>query len=117
MWFRKSARRHRQASVGRARGRAARPSLEPLEDRRLLSAGAISGLALEDLTGNGVSPDDVAVVGRTIKLYRDSGDGHFQPALDPLVAQTTTSAGGSYSFTDLSPGLYFVQQVLQIGRA
>ncbi|MCO6450999.1 MAG: DUF11 domain-containing protein, partial [Caldilineales bacterium] len=45
----------------------------------------------------------------TLRLYRDDGDGNFEPGTDDaLVAATTTDADGGYLFAHLSPGPYFV---------
>ncbi|MEQ9480961.1 SdrD B-like domain-containing protein [Coleofasciculus sp. F4-SAH-05] len=81
--------------------------------------GTISGRVFEDLNGDG---DDEAgadpnLDNVTVKLFLDDGDGIFEanegafdPTKDSLVT-TTTSVGGSYSFTDVLAGDYFVRQI------
>src|SRR5262249_17959006 len=72
-----------QRSDCRRPRRAPRPRLilEELEDRCLLSAnGAISGTLVEDLTGNGVSADDLPIAHRDVTLFRDNGDGVLDPS-------------------------------------
>jgi hypothetical protein len=49
-------------------------SIEQLEDRTLLSI--IAGKSLEDFLGDGFSPDDVAIAGRAISLYRSPQRGN-----------------------------------------
>ncbi len=80
-----------------------------LESRTLLCS-TIAGKSLEDLTANGFSPDDLSLVGRTIKLFQDDGDGVFNSAVDMLTGSYTTIADGSYNFGPLSPATYFVQE-------
>ncbi|MEQ9358122.1 SdrD B-like domain-containing protein [Coleofasciculus chthonoplastes] len=85
--------------------------------------GTISGRVFEDLNGDGddeagADPDLDNV---TIKLFLDDGDGIFEanegafdPTKDSLVT-TTTSVNGSYSFSDVLGGDYFVRQVTPTG--
>src|SRR5262245_41951033 len=73
---------------------------------------SLSGRALEDLTGNGVSADDKPVQGRVVRLFRDNGDSVFNAATDTLVLSATTGRDGAYTFRNLPAGSYFVQQVL-----
>ena len=44
-----------------------------------------------------------------VVLYRDNGNGLFDATVDTLVSTQATSSGGSYLFTGLTPGNYFVQ--------
>ena len=86
-----------------------------MEDRCLLSAaGAISGTTFEDLTGNGITADDVTVAGRTVRLFLDDGDGTFEAGHDSLVGQQNTDNTGAYDFRGLAAGTYFVQQELPL---
>jgi SdrD B-like domain/RTX calcium-binding nonapeptide repeat (4 copies) len=71
--------------------------------------GQITGKKFKDLTGNSFSADDTGLGGVTIKLYQGTSTS------GTLVASTTTAADGSYSFGNLGPGTYFVQEVVQSG--
>src|SRR6266487_3640874 len=74
----------------------------------------LSGRALEDLTGNGISADDLPIQSRAIRLFRDNGDNVFNAANDTLVKSETTRLDGSYAFRNLTAGTYFVQQELPL---
>ena len=67
----------------------------------------ISGTKFTDITGNGFSADDTPLGGVTINLYKNGGSTPF--------ATTVTAADGSYSFTNLGPGTYYVQEVVPAG--
>ena len=73
---------------------------------------SIGDTVYEDLNGNGVQdPGEFGVAGITVKLYKDDGNGTFEPANDgPPVVQVTNSAG-IYDFTALDPGTYFVDVI------
>src|SRR6185503_17572939 len=71
--------------------------------------GKISGTKYTDITGNSFSADDTALGGVTINLYQGNN------ANGTLVASTTTAADGSYSFDNLGPGTYFVQETVPTG--
>src|SRR5678816_2881079 len=73
---------------------------------------SLGGRVVEDLTGNGVTPDDTAVAGRVIRLFKDNGDVVFNGATDRLVQSDTTRRDGTYAFRNLAAGTYFVQQDL-----
>jgi len=60
-----------------------------------------------DITGNGFTADDTPLAGVTINLYENGG-------ITP-VATTTTAADGSYSFANLGPGSYSVQETVPAG--
>src|SRR6266516_4048107 len=75
---------------------------------------SLSGRALEDLTGNGISADDFPIQCRAIRLFRDNGDNVFNAANDTLVKTETTRLDGSYVFRNLAAGTYFVQQELPL---
>ena len=68
---------------------------------------SISGTKFNDITGNSFSGDDVGQGGVTINLYLNGGS--------TPVASTVTAADGSYSFTNLGPGSYSVQEVVPAG--
>ncbi len=101
--------RHQPAST--------RLTVEALEDRRLLASGAILGTVFEDLTGNGISPDDPTIAQRGVTLFRDNGDGTLNAATDIQVARDQSRKDGRYEFRQLSAGTYFVQQDLPLGWA
>ena len=94
-----------------------RPRLEQLEGRRLLAAtdlAAITGLVFNDSTGNGFDAgEEVANV--ALDLYRDDGDGSFEPGGDddPVLRTAMTGVDGRYSFDRLTAGSYFVLQRAQ----
>ncbi|WP_293366727.1 SdrD B-like domain-containing protein, partial [Microcoleus sp. CAWBG50] len=73
----------------------------------------IAGKTFSDLAGNGFTPDDTALAGVVVNLYRDTnGDGIFQAATDTVVGTPqTTTATGDYSFADIGPGKYLIQAV------
>ncbi len=67
----------------------------------------VSGQAFDDLNESGVQePGDPPLVGWTIDLY---------DANDNLIATTTTDVNGDYSFSDLGPGTYTVEEVIPAG--
>lgn len=83
--------------------------------------GTISGRVFEDMNGDG---DDEAGadpnLNTVVKLYLDDGDGIFEandgafdPTKDSLVSTKTVT--GSYSFTNVLAGKYFVREVTPSG--
>ena len=66
-----------------------------------------SGTKFNDVNGDGDLTDGVGLVGWSINLYLDEGDG-VPGAGDTLEASAVTDANGDYSFADLGPGTYFV---------
>jgi uncharacterized repeat protein (TIGR01451 family) len=76
---------------------------------------SISGTKFNDLTGNGFSCDDPGLGGVTVNLYKDTGDGVLDSADGAPVATTTTASDGTYSFANLMPGTYFVQESVPSG--
>ncbi len=86
--------------------------------------GSISGVSYKDVTGNGLTSDDMALLTPfTIQLYRDSDNdgvldmGNANASLnDALVMTTSTSpVNGAYAFSGLAPGTYFVREVAPSG--
>jgi protocatechuate 3,4-dioxygenase beta subunit len=76
----------------------------------------ISGTKYNDLTGNGFSSDDTGLGGVTVKLFKDANnDGVLTSADGNAVATTTTASNGTYSFGNVAPGTYFVQEVVPTG--
>ncbi len=73
--------------------------------------GSISGTLWGDVNGDGVrGTGDAGLAGRTVFL-----DQNQNGKLDPGEASTTTAADGSYTFTGLAPGTYYVDEVLPAG--
>jgi len=68
---------------------------------------SISGETFNDLNGNGNhDPGEPGLTGWTVDLY---------DANNNLVATTVTDVNGDYSFTNIGPGTYTVQEKLQTG--
>jgi len=66
----------------------------------------ISGTKFEDINGNGAKDSgEPGLAGWTISLMKEGTE----------VASTVTAADGSYSFTDIVPGSYTIEEVLQSG--
>ncbi len=74
--------------------------------------GGIYGRVWHDRNRNGApDPDEPGLVGVTIVLHRDLfGDTKLQPE-DVIVATIVTGADGAFSFADLIPGAYLIEQV------
>ncbi|MDD4447837.1 MAG: SdrD B-like domain-containing protein, partial [Methanothrix sp.] len=69
-------------------------------------ATGFSGMKFEDLNGNGVKDlGEPGLEGWTIKLMSGVTE----------ISSTQTDADGAYSFTDIAPGSYTVQEVAQAG--
>ncbi|MGI9455525.1 MAG: SdrD B-like domain-containing protein [Aeoliella sp.] len=87
---------------------------ERLEERRMLATnlGEINGLVRNDLQNDNNTANDIAVVGLPVSLFRDgNGNSTFDGAVTDAQFGTTTNTDvdGSYSFTGLTEGTYFVQ--------
>jgi hypothetical protein len=68
--------------------------------------GSISGFKINDLDGDGFfDPGEPGLGGWTINLFKDG----------ILVGTTATASDGSYSFSNLEPGNYTTEEVLQNG--
>ncbi len=83
--------------------RELRPSLESFERRQLLSGATITGTTYQDLAGNGAFSDTSRLAGVTVDLYQNGSS--------TVLEKITTDKNGNYSFTNLAPGNYLVQQV------
>lgn len=86
----------------------------------ILHGGTISGRKFNDVNGNGSGTGDPGRNGVTITLFRDAnGNGTLETATDTLVSSqpTATSVGqdGRYTFGDLAPATYFVQETVPAG--
>ena len=85
--------------------------VECLEDR--LTPSGISGHVFQDVTGNGLTADDTALKGVRVELFRDvNHDGKLDRHDGAPVAVAFSKQDGSYSFSGLSAGTYFVREVL-----
>ncbi len=100
----------------RCRHRRRQLRLESLEQRVVLAAATdlqeITGRVFADFTGNGFDPGE-EIAGATINLYRDNGDGVFNPATDTLVRGVISGSDGRYTIDSITEGNYFVQQPAQ----
>jgi cyclophilin family peptidyl-prolyl cis-trans isomerase len=82
----------------------ARPRLEALEDRNLLAASSISGVAFVDANGNGAhDANEAAVSGAPLTLTGATAAG------TPVSSTVTTDANGNYLFANVLPGNYQLQ--------
>ncbi|NJP06539.1 MAG: hypothetical protein HC837_13385, partial [Chloroflexaceae bacterium] len=72
---------------------------------------SLGNLVWYDTNNDGRFDDtiEVGVENVTVQLWRDDGDGSFDPISDTLVLTDTTDASGIYGFTNLAAGNYFVQ--------
>ena len=75
----------------------------------------IQGRVFDDFSGNGFDAGE-EVANATLVLYRDDGDGLFEPGAGDVVERTTmTDSNGLYEFERLTAGSYFVFQPAQPG--
>src|SRR5689334_7133181 len=88
--------------------RAACPRCEPLEVRRLLSAGAIAGAIYNDLNANKTRDAGDTPLGG-VEVYVDR---NLNGMLDAGEPATLTDAGGTYRFSGLTSSSYVVSQVV-----
>ncbi|MFA4873372.1 MAG: SdrD B-like domain-containing protein [Patescibacteria group bacterium] len=65
--------------------------------------GALYGVKFKDVNGNGV------------KDVGEPGMSGWTITLNPGNLTTTTGAGGAYAFTDLTPGIYELTEIMQPG--
>jgi len=79
--------------------------------------GTISGFVFDNRFGNDQNtfdPGDQPIEGVSVELRGAGADGVFGTLENPgddIIRSITTGADGSYSFTDLAPGLYQITQV------
>ncbi|MDB5355894.1 MAG: Cna domain protein [Phycisphaerales bacterium] len=80
------------------------------------TAATLGGHVFNDIAGDGLTADDTPLAGVVVKLFLesdknttlDSGDG-------AAIMTTTTDANGAYSFANLAPGRYYVQEITPTG--
>ena len=72
----------------------------------LFKPGTIAGVVFADKTGDGFSGDDAPLSGVTVQLLNSTGT---------VVATRKVGSDGAYSFTNLAPGTYTVQEVVPSG--
>jgi uncharacterized repeat protein (TIGR01451 family) len=73
---------------------------------------SVSGQVRNDLDRDGDFLDmDEPLRNVTMRLYYDANQDLSLDELDPLVATTTTGAGGGYTFTGVTDGGYFILEV------
>ena len=71
------------------------------------STTSISGQVIDDSNANGINDTETGIDGVTVELFSDpNGDG--DPSDGQLLASTTTSGGGNYSFDNLVDGNYVI---------
>ena len=71
-------------------------SFESLERRALLAA-TISGMVVQDISGNGLSVDDKPLAGIVVKLYADKNGNGKVDATDGAALASKTSAAVTLS--------------------
>ncbi|HEV3165259.1 MAG TPA: SdrD B-like domain-containing protein [Isosphaeraceae bacterium] len=81
------------------------------DNKPVPNTGSISGIKFDDLTGNGLTAADTPLGGVTINLFSVDSHGN-QTFVTSAVTDATT---GAYSFTQLSPGKYVVQEAVPNG--
>ncbi len=76
---------------------------------------SLEGAKFEDVNGNGArDPDEPGLPGWTIQLF-EASDGELELTSETPIAETTTGADGSYEFSQMPPGVYYVKEVLKDG--
>lgn len=86
------------------------------EPESVITTISISGTKFLDKTGDSFSSDDVGLGGVTINLYQDlNHDGQLTSADGSPIATTITASSGAYSFNNLAPATYFVQESVPSG--
>lgn len=74
--------------------------------------GSIGDRVWQDYDGDKVQdPNEPGLNGVMVNLYRDTGNGTFEPGTDLAINTRFTAGDGDYDFTGLGPGVYFVDVV------
>jgi sarcosine oxidase gamma subunit len=83
---------------------------------------SLSGTVYIDVSGEGLSATEQPLAGDTaesgvvVNLYKDAnGNGILDSSDGSPIASVTTGASGTYSFTNLTPGAYIIQEVTPSG--
>src|SRR5262245_33503126 len=97
----------RTTGLQRAKKRKFRTGLGMLENRLTPTAASLAGTVFRDLTGNGLSADDVGKSAVTVKVYRDGNNNGVFDNPDPFVASMPSNLTGGYSFGNLAANRYF----------
>jgi sarcosine oxidase gamma subunit len=83
---------------------------------------SLSGTVYIDVSGEGLTATEQPLAGDTpesgvvVNLYKDvNGNGILDASDGSPIASVTTGASGTYSFTNLTPGAYIIQEVTPSG--
>ncbi len=77
---------------------------------------SIRGRVFSDITGNGLTDDDLPMSGVTVQLYADANDDGVLGSGDGgPVATITSGSDGSYGFAPDAEGRFFIQEVVPGG--
>lgn len=89
----------------------------PLTESVTPAAASISGHTYFDVTGDGLSADDKIMGGVTVQLFLDKNGNGTLDAADggPVATVVSDQTTGAYSFVNLAPGTYFVEEVTPNG--
>ncbi len=75
-------------------------------------AGSIGDRVWQDYDGDKIQDNnEPGLNGVMVNLYRDTGNGTFEPGTDLAINTRFTAGDGDYDFTGLGPGTYFVDVV------
>ncbi len=75
-------------------------------------AGSIGDRVWQDNDGDKIQDgNEPGLNGVMVNLYRDTGNGTFEPGTDLAINTRFTAGDGDYDFTGLGPGVYFVDVV------
>jgi SdrD B-like domain/Right handed beta helix region len=76
----------------------------------------LGGHVFNDIVGDGLTPDDTPLAGVVVRLYLESDHNSVLDSGDGApIATTTSDPNGLYTFTNLAPGTYYVQEIAPSG--
>lgn len=77
----------------------------------------LSGTTYRDITGNGLTSDDVVMGGVTVRVYRDLNNNGMVDSSDgsPVSTVVSNASTGAYSVLNLAAGDYLVREVVPTG--
>lgn len=82
----------------------------PSEATYIAGGYSIAGTVWEDINADGIiSGGEPRLFNVTLALYLDNGNGTFNTAEDTFLGNHYTTADGSYGFSELPAGTYFVR--------